>query len=150
MSARFKTLRVIFFFLLSFATVTLVWGEGGDLERKEKEERLERLEAAAESKERENALLRERNLASKDSDEAKVELIYSFSTTGENAYQVVSYPENYGLEGEYKGISFSKCILWAIVPTFLYVLFLVFWEKWRRKGGRKMKEMENGRDNRLE
>ena len=127
MSARFKTLRVIFFFLLSFATVTLVWGEGGYLERKEKEEHLERLEAAAESKERENALLRERNLASKDSDEAKVELIYSFSTTGENAYHVVSYPENYGLEGEYKGISFSKCILWAIVPTFLYVLFLCFW-----------------------
>ena len=137
MSARFKTLRVIFFFLLSFATVTLVWGEGGYLERKEKEERLERLEAAAESKERENALLRERNLASKDSDEAKVELIYSFSTTGKTPIMWYPIQRTMVWRGNIKAYPFQN--------VFYGLSFLLFSMSYSCVSGKNGEEREEGK-----
>lgn len=120
MFTRFKSLSVVFFFLLSLLFVTLLWGENGYFERKAMKEELERLESYAASREMDLALLRERSKGEKREESREVEVVYSFSEED-------ILPQNSSFDtpkDSFVGLNVWNCALYALIPTFVYALLI--------------------------
>ena len=144
MITRFKLVSTVFFFFLSFIFITLLWGENGYFVMKSMKSNLETLNSIADEREMEVSILRERNNSRPDKNSENMELVYSFEDDG-----VVS--DNYvidSLEKEYVGLIWWKCALWAIVPTSVYFLLIVFIPPFMKKRNKNKKESDdNGSDN---
>ena len=119
MFTRFKLLTMVFFFLLSFMLVTLYWGENGYFKRKTMKSNLSILDAEAKEREMELSLLRERNEYRNERDNKDLELIYSFDDD-----ESINGYESKTLIKEYEGLKLWECALWALVPTFIYFIFI--------------------------
>ena len=132
MFTRFKLLTMVFFFLLSFMLVTLYWGENGYFERKTMKSNLSILDAEAKEREMELSLLRERNEYRNERDNKDLELIYSFDDD-----ESINGYESKTLIKEYEGLKLWECALWALVPTFIYFIFIsivpLFFKKKNKK-----------------
>ena len=119
MITRFKLLTMVFFFLLSFMLVKLYWGEKGYFKRKTMKSNLSILDAEAKEREMELSLLRERNEYRNERDNKDLELIYSFDDD-----ESINGYESKTLIKEYEGLKLWECALWALVPTFIYFIFI--------------------------
>ena len=119
MFTRFKLLTMVFFFLLSFMLVTFFWGENGYFERKAMQSNLVALDSKAKEREMELSLLRERNEYKNERDRGDLELIYSFDDD-----ESINGYESKTLIKEYEGLKLWECALWALVPTFIYFIFI--------------------------
>lgn len=144
MFTRFKSLSMVFFFLLSFILVTFFWGENGYFARKTMEKNLETLNSYAEEREMELSLLRERNEAERGNKEGNLELVYSFDDDG-------AISTSNGLDGlleDSGGLKWWECALYALVATIIYsVLIIVVPLLLKKKKGKSKETETNGCDN---
>ena len=135
MFTRFKLLTMVFFFLLSFMLVTFFWGENGYFERKAMQSNLVALDSKAKEREMELSLLRERNEYKNERDRGDLELIYSFDDD-----ESINGYESKTLIKEYEGLKLWECALWALVPTFIYFIFISIVPLFFKKKNKKNRE----------
>lgn len=143
MFTRFKSLTVVFFFLLSFMLMTLLWGENGYFERKDMERNLETLYSIASEREMELSLLRERNESEREREDRNLELVYSFDDDE-------SILKDNGIDGfsdGFEGLLWWECVLWAFVPTSIYLVLIVVVPLFVKKKPKKQEEKKDGKDN---
>ena len=135
MFTRFKLLTMVFFFLLSFMLVTFFWGENGYFERKAMKSNLVALDSEVKEREMELSLLRERNEYRNERDNKDLELIYSFDDD-----ESINGYESKTLIKEYEGLKLWECALWALVPTFIYFIFISIVPLFFKKKNKKNRE----------
>ena len=93
------------------------------------------LDAEAKEREMELSLLRERNEYRNERDNKDLELIYSFDDD-----ESINGYESKTLIKEYEGLKLWECALWALIPTFIYFLFISIVPLFVKKKNKKNRE----------
>ena len=93
------------------------------------------LDAEAKEREMELSLLRERNEYRNERDNKDLELIYSFDDD-----ESINGYESKTLIKEYEGLKLWECALWALVPTFIYFIFISIVPLFFKKKNKKNRE----------
>lgn len=145
MFTRFKVLSIILIFIIFFTILISFAGKDGFIANKSQKLYLEKLEKLIKRKENSIQLLEDKKDRVLDSNKRDKTIIYSFED--EAIFDPLT-TTNTIKETKEGGLSFSLCLIYSLILTFIYSIFILLilprFKKRRSKGAKLIDGEKNG------